>query len=243
LLDWLASEFVGRGWNVKAIHRRIVCSTGYRQSSNPRSDLALTDPGNALIARQASVRVPAEIVRDLCLATSGLLNPALAGPGVYPGQDERVTMEAFGSNTWTTSKGGDQYRRSLYTFMQRTSPFAQSITFDAPAPARICTRRDRSNTPLQALTLLNDPAFFELSQSLAELILREGGTTDRDRIQFAFRQCLARDSEPVEMDRLVTYLEQRRATSKNEKDDTLRPPEWTDLASVMLNLHELITRD
>lgn len=243
LLDWLASELAGSRWNTKAMHRRIVCSASYCQSSAPRPDLASTDPGNVLIARQSSLRVPAEIVRDVCLASSGLLNPALGGPGVYPIQNERVTMEAFGSNTWTGSKGGDQYRRSLYTFMQRTSPFAQSITFDAPAPARICTRRDRSNTPLQALTLLNDPAFFELSQSLAELLLRHGGTRDRDRIQFAFRQCLGRDAAPDEMDRLLNYLEQRRTTSDHENTNTATPVEWIDLSSVILNLHEFITRD
>jgi hypothetical protein len=243
LLDWLASEFDRGGWNIKAMQRRIVCSASYQQSSSPRPELASIDPGNALIARQSSIRVAAETVRDLCLATSGLLNPAIGGPGVYPVQNERVTMEAFGSNTWTASKNGDQYRRSIYTFLQRTSPFAQSITFDAPAPARICTRRDRSNTPLQALTLLNDPAFYELAQSLAELILHDGGTTDHDRIQFAFRQCLAREATEDEINRLLKYLELRRAAAAGEQADASQPAEWTDLASVMLNLHEFITRD
>ena len=243
LLDWLAAEFIDGGWNVKGMHRRIVSSAAYRQSSHPRPDLITIDPDNALVARQASLRVPAEVVRDTTLATCGVLSTSLGGPGVYPPQNERVTMEAFGSNTWTTSPGADRYRRSIYTFIQRTSPFAQAITFDAPSPARSCSRRDRSNTPLQALTLLNDPAFFELSRSFAESLLQSNAVTDRQRVEMAFRLSLLRDGSQDEIDRLVKFIEQRRDSLLSEKSVDTELAVWTDLASALMNLHEFIVRD
>jgi hypothetical protein len=149
-----------------------------------------------------------------------------------------VTMEAFGNNTWKPSTGGDRYRRGLYTFVQRTSPFAQAITFDAPSPQKLCTRRDRSNTPLQALTLLNDPVFYELSAGLAERLLKEAGS-DGARLQMAFEICLARVATDAELRRLSGYLVELRSESmpRSERDV------WTDIASVVFNLHEFITRD
>ncbi|MEI8018526.1 MAG: DUF1549 and DUF1553 domain-containing protein [Schlesneria sp.] len=243
LLDWLAKEFSDGGWNVKAMHRKIVCSATYRQSSRPRPELIELDPGNSLLARQSSLRVPAETVRDSILAVSGLLSTTLGGPGVYPAQDERVTMEAFGSNSWTTSKGADQYRRSIYTFIQRTSPFAQSITFDAPSPQRICARRDRSNTPMQALTLLNDPALQQISGSFAESLHLPNANSDRERIVLGFRRCLTRSATNDELDRLEKYVEQQRAASLASAQTTSSQSEWADLASVLINLHEFIVRD
>ncbi len=243
LLDWLAKEFSDNGWNVKATHRKIVCSATYRQSSRPRPDLGDLDPGNSLLARQSSLRVPAETVRDSILAVSGLLSNRMGGPGVYPAQDERVTMEAFGSNTWTTSQGADQYRRSIYTFIQRTSPFAQSITFDAPSPQRICARRDRSNTPMQALTLLNDPALQQISRAFAESLGLFKANSDRERIALAFRRCLSRPATNDELDRLENYVEQQRAALSDATQTTSRQTEWVDLASVLINLHEFIVRD
>ena len=243
LLDWLANELSGCGWNVKAMHRKIVCSATYRQLSRPRPELIELDPGNSLLARQTSLRVPAETVRDSILAVSGLLSTTLGGPGVYPAQDERVTMEAFGSNSWTTSKGADQYRRSIYTFIQRTSPFAQSITFDAPSPQRICARRDRSNTPMQALTLLNDPALQQISGSFAESLHLSNANSDRERIAQAFRRCLTRSATSEELDRLVKFVEQQRAESRVTNRTTTSQAEWADLASVLINLHEFIVRD
>ena len=243
LLDWLSREFFDSGWNVKATYRKIVCSATYRQSSRPRPELVELDPGNSLLARQNSLRVPAETVRDSILQVSGLLSTSSGGPGVYPAQDERVTMEAFGSNTWTTSKGADQYRRSIYTFIQRTSPFAQAITFDAPSPQRICARRDRSNTPMQALTLLNDPALIQISQAFAESLHLSNAKSDRERIGLAFRQCLTRSATNDELDRLEKYVEQQRGASHASAQTTSGPPAWADLASVLINLHEFIVRD
>ena len=160
LLDWLASEFIRTKWDVKVMHRLIVTSATYRQSSSPRSDLSKRDPNNVLLARQNSLRVPAETVRDIGLCVSGLLYPKLGGPSVKPSQPKRVTMEAFGLNDWRPSPAPDRYRRGLYTFVIRTAPFAQSAIFDSPNPNQTCTRRVRSNTPLQALTLLKRSGIF-----------------------------------------------------------------------------------
>jgi hypothetical protein len=239
LLDWLAGEFVRSGWNVKHMHRLIVTSATYRQSSQPRADVSRIDPGNVLLARQSSLRVPAETVRDMSLLVSGSLDRKLGGPGVFPPQDERVTMEAFGSNSWPVSTGADRYRRGLYTFVLRTSPFAQSTTFDAPTPVSVCTRRDRSNTPLQALTLLNDPLFYEMAAALGRRIVAEAGDSDEERIRFAMQVALARDAQPAEVERLRSYVELQRG----HRDQPEEAEIWTNLASVVLNLHEFITRD
>ncbi len=252
LLDWLAAEFMdpssqpltpegagASGWNVKHLHRLIVTSATYRQSSRPRADSQKIDPSNALLARQSGLRVPAETVRDAALAVSGLLSKKLGGPSVYPPQHERVVMEAFGHNGWKTSEGGDRYRRGLYAMVLRTSPFAQAITFDAPSPQRACSRRDRSNTPLQALTLLNDAAFFEMAAALGKRIVREGGSSDEDRVRFAMRLGLARSPSDAEVRRLSDYLLSERAAAKGMGEQVA----WTNVASVLLNLHEFITRD
>jgi hypothetical protein len=250
LLDWLADEFVRSGWDVKHMHRLLVVSATYRQSSRPRPDVQMRDPENTLLARQSSLRVPAETVRDMGLAASGLLSRRLGGPAVFPPQDERVTMEAFGSNAWPQSTGGDRYRRGLYTFVLRTSPFAQAIIFDAPSPQLMCTRRERSNTPLQALTLLNDPMFYEMAEALAERVRRDTESTDRQRIDLVWRLCLARPPSDDESRRLMSYLLQQRqslAAESQAKDqqpaEGLEQRAWTRLASVVLNLHEFITRD
>ncbi len=261
LLDWLAAEFVGQpfqadpvrddalgsdrvrlesltyGWDVKRMHRLIVTSATYRQSSRPRVELATRDPNNVLLSRQNSLRVPAETVRDAALAVSGLLSRKLGGPSVFPPQHERVTMEAFGSNSWKASEGADRYRRGLYTFILRTSPFAQSITFDAPPPVDVCTRRDRSNTPLQALTLLNDPVFGEMAAAFAERVRREGGASQQDRLRFAWTVCFGRSGTEAELTRLQRYFDAQRDTNNDES------AAWSNLASVLLNLHEFITRD
>ena len=237
LLDRLADEFMRSAWDVKHMHRLIVTSATYRQSSRPREELVTRDPNNTLLARQNSLRVPAETVRDSALAVSGLLSRKLGGPSVFPPQHERVTMEAFGSNSWKTSEGADRYRRGLYTFILRTSPFAQSITFDAPPPVDVCTRRDRSNTPLQALTLLNDPVFGEMAAAFAERVRREGGMSDQDRLRFAWKVCFGRSGSEAELTRLQQYFDAQRDTNKDES------AAWINLASVLLNLHEFITRD
>lgn len=258
LLDWLAGEFIATGWNLKALHRLIVTSAVYRQSSHPRPDLLERDPENLLLARQNSLRVTAEAVRDSALAASGLLSRTLGGPSVKPPQPERVTMEAFGSNDWKPSSGGDRFRRSLYTFVLRTSPFAQTILFDAPAPIDVCTRRPRSNTPLQALTLLNDEMFQELARGLARRLLELDAPADSDRLSYAVWLCLGREPTRPERERFQTYvdLQRRELSAEPSRADLLtggvQPPAgtspiefaaWTNLASVLFNLHEFIVRD
>ncbi len=161
LLDWLATEFVNGGWSPKAIHRLIATSATYRQASNFRSDLATIDPDNRLLARQSRVRLDAEFVRDSALKASGLLNPAIGGPSVFPPQPDGVMNLGQMRREWKTSTGPDRYRRGMYTFFWRATPHPLFTLFDAPDGTRSCTRRLRSNTPLQALTLLNDEAFVE----------------------------------------------------------------------------------
>ncbi len=257
LLEWLASEFRDSGWGAKAMHRLIVTSATYRQSSRARTELASRDPNNVLLARQSSLRLSSDQVRDVTLAVTGLLDPRIGGPSVFPPQPPSVAMEGF-DNKWTASTGGDRYRRGLYTWLQRLSPFAQGVTFDAPALSQSCGRRERSNTPLQALTLLNDPEFFEAAQSLAARLLREPGS-EQERIASAIAICLGRPARPGEIDRLTKYLHEQQAILASDpvgvaalglgapaETDAARAADaasWTALASVLLNLHEFITRD
>ena len=162
LLDWLASDFVSHGWSMKGVHRRIVLSSTYRQSAKMRADLAERDPENILLARQLRRRVEAEVIRDLALSASGLFASRIGGPSVRPPQPtEYATVTYAGSANWPESKGADRYRRGLYTFFQRTSPYPMLMTFDTPDSNECAVRRMTSNTPLQALTLWNDPVFVE----------------------------------------------------------------------------------
>ncbi len=257
LLDWLSERLIDLGWSVKAVHRLIVTSATYRQSSRSRPELQSRDPDNALLARQASRRLSAEAIRDASLAVSGLLRPMIGRPSVRPPQPESVVKEGFGQHTWKASLGADRYRRGLYTLTLRTSPFAQSVTFDAPDPGRVCTRRERTNTPLQALTLLNDPVFFEAARALATRILRETGS-DRldDRIDYGFRLSMARRPSGEETARLKAYFHHQttifrknptaaRAVLLVAKDvtDPAERAAFVALSSVLLNLHEFITRE
>jgi hypothetical protein len=254
LLDWLAVEFRARGWSEKALHRLIVTSAAYQQSARAPPELHSRDPLNRLLARQEPLRLSAEQIRDATLAVSGLLARKVGGPCVFPPQPESVAMEGF-ENKWVASQGEDRYRRSLYIWVHRLSPFAQKVIFDAPAPNRMCSRRERSNTPLQALTLLNDPASFETAQALAKRLLAEC-KEETSRLDRAFQLCLARAPSRRETERLRHYLVRQRAifrkdTQAAEKvfpgpvpgSDRLEAAAWTAVASVLLNLHEFITRD
>jgi len=186
LLDWLAGELVTRAWSQKAMHRLIVNSATYRQSSHTTPAMLDRDAYNTLLARQSRVRVEAEIVRDLALAASGLLNPAIGGQSVRPEQPAGVAELGYsGSVKWATSKGADRHRRGMYTFFQRTVPYPMLMTFDAPDSNATCTRRERSNTPLQALTLLNDPVFVECARVLARRIVKEVPTPAVDTVAAA----------------------------------------------------------
>jgi len=243
LLDWMAIEFQ-RTWSIKSMIRQIVLSKTYRQSSRFRPELLDRDPGNALVARQQRLRLSAEGIRDVSLAVSGLLTRTIGGPSVKPPQPESVSRDGY-KNEWIPATGADRYRRGLYTWLQRTSPFAQSVTFDLPDMSRSCTRRERSNTPIQALNLLNDPVFLEAAQSFAERICRECYGDDAARVRHALQLALARPPREEEQRRLLDYLsEQRRIFScepESANDLSLDQPAATDpawivLSSVMLNL-------
>jgi hypothetical protein len=202
LLDWLAGQFIERGWSMKALHRLIVTSATYRQSSRVRTDqprLAEIDPRNLLLARQERLRVEAEIVRDAALSASGLLNPRIGGPSVRPPQPDGVYAFTQVNKRWATASDTERFRRGLYTFFVRSAPYPLFTTFDAPDFQTVCTRRVRSNTPLQSLTMANDQAFIEIARGMAERLMREapGGfeATLEKRLRLAFRLALSRPPE------------------------------------------------
>lgn len=217
LLDWLATEFMAKKWSLKDLHRLIVTSHTYRQSSANRPDLIAKDPQNYLLARQTRLRLDAEVVRDVCLSASGLLSPKIGGPPVYPPIPDGVMGQGQVKRVWATSKGADKYRRGLYTFVYRASPPPSLTVFDAPEGFSTCTRRIRSNTPLQALTLLNDNGFFEFATALDKIIQKDG-------LEAAFKRCTSRTPKPDELAVL-------------KKLDTL------NAARVLLNLDETVTRE
>jgi hypothetical protein len=250
LLDWLAVEFMRSGWSVKELLRTLVTSQTYRQSPATRQDLAVRDPLNKLVARQGRWRLSGETIRDATLAASGLLNPTVGGPSVKPPQPASVSQEGY-RNSWQPSLGADRYRRGLYTFLQRTSPFAQSVTFDLPDTSRSCTRRERSNTPLQALNLLNDPVFLDAARSLAARAMREAHGDDNARLERMFQLALARPPRAAEATRLLALLDSERvrfaadlpAARELLADRSDADPGWTIVASVVLNLDEFLNRE
>ncbi|HZV08084.1 MAG TPA: PSD1 and planctomycete cytochrome C domain-containing protein [Gemmataceae bacterium] len=235
LLDWLATEFRDRGWSMKHMHRLIVTSATYRQSSRHRPELATIDARNRLLARQNRLRLDAEVVRDMALTASGLLNRAIGGPSVYPPQPKGVYAFTQVPRNWQASSGPNRYRRGMYTYFWRSAPHPDLTVFDAPEALSTCTRRNRSNTPLQALTLLNDQGFYEFAQALAARILREGQSDDGERIAYAFRLCLGRQPNEREHQALERLL---------QRQDEAKPLDaWTSVARVLLNLDEFITRE
>ena len=261
LLDWLATELVRTGWDLKALHRTIVTSAAYRQSSRVTPELLEVDPENRLLARGPRVRLPAETLRDQALAASGLLSRKLHGPSVMPPQPEGLWQVVYSGDQWITSPGEDKYRRGLYTFWRRTMPHPAMVTFDAPSREYCAVKRPRTNTPLQALTGLNDPASFEAAQALARRILKETGpgATVEERAVHAFRLCLARRPNAAECARLVelfrSELEHYRAGGKAaeaiatkglgpapEGIDLSELAAWTMVSNVLLNLDELIMK-
>jgi hypothetical protein len=254
LLDWLATEFVRIGWSQKALHRLIVTSSTYRQSSKATKGQIARDPQNVLLARGPRHRVDAEAVRDIALSVSGLLNPKIGGPSVYPPQPDGVTALAYGMAAWPTSRGAERYRRGLYTFIKRAAPFAAFATFDMPTSEVTCTRRERSNTPLQALTMLNDPVYLEASRALADRVLREAKGDTGDRIRHAYRLVLGREPKAEESKLISEFLDhQRERASKGEiridgnKDapspESAERTAWFAVARALLNLDETITKE
>ncbi len=261
LLDWLAVEFMESGWSLKHLHRLIVTSATYRQSSeqNPDRDAALTaiDPGNRFLSRQNRIRVEAEIVRDMVAAASGLLSEKIGGPGNYLPQPDGIYDFTQNKKDWPTSTGADRYRRTMYTMFYRSAPYPLLSTFDAPDFSTVCTMRVRSNTPLQSLTVANDPVFTELAQGLARRILNtEALSSDTDRCVEMFRLCLTRTPDQRELDLLLNFhsRELSRFTSNPEDargfvsqtDAKIFAAElaaWTSVARTLFNTDEFVSRN
>ena len=236
LLDWLAVDFMEHHWSLKHLHQLIVTSATYQQSSFIRPAAAVIDPNNYLLWRQTRLRLDAEVVRDVCLATSGLLSPKMGGAPVYPPIPEGVMSLGQVKRAWPLSKGSDRYRRGIYTFIFRATPPPALSVFDAPDGFSTCTRRIRSNTPLQALTMLNDSAYVEFAQALAARLIKESQSDDA-RIAYACQLCLSRPPMDRERQALTRLL------STERQANTPEPQVWQALARVMLNLDETITRE
>ncbi len=270
LLDWLAVEFrngtgsgsnlasgantlaAARGtgptaWSMKSLHRLIVTSSTYRQSSefnpkskiqNPKSD----DPYNRLLARGPRFRVEAELVRDIGLSASGLLSRKIGGPSVFPLQPEGVWKNPYSNEKWNTSKGEDLYRRSLYTFLRRTSPHPAMMTFDASSRESCLVRRPRTNTPLQSLTLLNDEAALDNARALANRMLQAGGGELKTQLAYGFRLCTSRQPKAAELERLITLFSQQLTLYRNDEKAALQLLKVQLPSDTKLNLAELAAR-
>ena len=262
LLDWLASEFIESGWSLKHVHRLIVTSATYRQASQWRKDLAEKDPSNRLLGRQARLRLPAETLRDSALAVSSLLDPEIGGPSVRPHQPAGVTDLSYGSSVkWVESAGTQRYRRGIYIHYQRTTPYPFLANFDLPERNVTVCSRNRSNTPLQALNLLNDPVFFEMARGLAFRVLNEVPEQGFDeRLDRAFQLCLARGPSGSEREvmhdyfvRQRTILEEDEATAREwfpvemvsggQSEDPTALAAWVGISRILLNMDEFITRE
>ncbi|MBL9151974.1 MAG: PSD1 domain-containing protein [Verrucomicrobiales bacterium] len=255
LLDWLALEFVRRGWSMKELHRLIVHSATYRQSSAVTADLLTRDPANILLARGPRFRLDGEVFRDATLAGAGLLSARIGGPSVQPPQPASVVNVAYGSPDWKPSPGEDRYRRSLYTFSKRTAPFAAYLTFDGPTGETCVAQRGRSNTPLQALTVLNDEMFVEAARALADATLsdlRSNPVSSETIAATLFRRLLVREPDASELNDLVTYFEAQRQRFQHSELEAAKVAAkpgasaelaaWTMVARAILNLDEAVTK-
>ncbi|HEY4310352.1 MAG TPA: PSD1 and planctomycete cytochrome C domain-containing protein [Pirellulales bacterium] len=254
LLDWLATEFIRDGWSVKRLHKLIVTSATYRQSSRTTPRLLEKDPTGKWLSRAPRVRLDAELVRDVALRASGLLSEKIGGPSVFPPQPPGVSSEgAYGALSWNVSEGEDRYRRGMYTFTKRTAPYAMFSAFDAPSGEACLARREISNTPLQSLTLLNDAVFVETSQALGKRLAGETAPI-ADRASELFRRCVSRLPSELELNLLVAYYTtHRERLAKGELDataiagagegDAVERAAWTLTARAVLNLDETITKE
>ena len=260
MLDWLASEFMEQGWSRKKLLRKIVSSATYRQSSQARPELMEKDPNNTLLARQSRLRLSGESIRDASLQVSGLLTRQVGGPSVQPPIPVGVMEAGYGSRGWNSgwqeAKGADRYRRGLYIQFLRTTPYPLLVNFDAPKATVAACRRDRSNTPLQALNLLNDPVFLEMAQALAVRLLSGSADGFNARLDAGYLEALARKPSETERLRLRVYYDKQQALLADDPksieqlvpyapDGTTRleMAVWTAMASVLMNLDEFITRE
>jgi len=259
LLDWLATEFMSQKWDMKAIHRLIVTSGTYRQSSRVSNELVARDPYNKLLARGPRFRLEAEMVRDVALSASGLLNEKFGGPSVFPPQPDGIWTQNYSEEKWVTNTNGDRYRRGLYTFWRRTAPYPSFIAFDAPTREFCTVRRSRTNTPLQSLTTMNDPAFVEAAQALARRIVSQPPDNGA-RASYGFKLCVSRPPEVRETESLLALYQKELARFSRDVDAAvaLAPPvlgkrpegtvvpelaAWTVVANVLLNLDETVSKE
>ncbi len=248
MLDWLASEIVRRDWNLKDMHRLILNSATYRQASHYRADAAQVDPSNRLLARQNRLRLEAEVVRDAALSASGLFEARVGGPSVYPPQPAGAGQFTQVDKRWKADDGPNRYRRGMYTFFSRSAAHPSLVLFDAPIAQESVTRRNRSNTPLQALTLLNDESQTEFAVALAERV-RDAARSRAEQIQTAFEICLARlptEAEQARLNRFIARMTDEFATDPEAVEkagaDSAPDAAWTAAARVMINLDEFVTR-
>jgi hypothetical protein len=260
LLDWLATRLRQNNWSLKKLHKLIVMSATYRQSSHSRPELLEHDPYNTLLARQNRLRVEGEIVRDLALSVSGLLNPDVGGQSVRPPQPADFAALGFQGNVkWPVSEGRDRYRRGLYTFFQRTVPYPMLVEFDVADSNTSCTKRERSTSPLQALTLWNDPVFVECAQALGRRVIAESPTSEPiDRLRYALRLIMSREARPSELKTLVEYAQQQNDRFQlnpeaakllvgdghvSASTTDVEVAVWVSVARLLINLDEFITRE
>jgi hypothetical protein len=260
LLDWLACEFMDSGWSFKRLHELISQSATYRQSSKVTPELYAKDPYNRWLARGPRFRVEGETVQDIALAASGLLSPKIGGPSVRPPIPASVGDTVYGGFAWPESTGEDRYRRGMYTFWKRSLPFPSLLAFDVPPAETACTRRVRSNTPLQALTTLNEKTFVEAAQAMGLRVMKQGGDDDRQRAAYVFRLCTGRTPTSAELESLLQfwqeqyrYFEDRTAAALSVAlPDTRKIPEdvnlhkvaaWAMVSRALLNLDETITKE
>jgi hypothetical protein len=257
LLDWLATEFMRDGWSMKKIQKLMVMSATYRQDSKVTPELQTKDPYNRLLARGPRFRVEAEMVHDMVLAESGLLSTKMYGPSVYPYQPAGVWDIPYSSDKWIQSTGEDQYRRSVYTFIRRSAPYPSLVTYDSPSREFCTVRRVRTNTPLQALTSLNDPYFFDAARALAKRLTTEGGATLDDQIRFGYMVTASREPSEKELSEVRDFYKKQLAVYDADKapaDKTIdakpgtvqNAPEMaalTMVANVLLNTDEAITKE
>lgn len=251
LLDWLACEFVEQGMSVKSLHRQIVLSTAYRQQSESTSKLREQDPQNEYFARGPRHRVRGETIRDMLLSAGEVMSSKMGGPSVKPPQPNSVTSIAYGSTKWDAAEGEDRYRRSVYTYSKRTAPFAAFTTFDGPTGETCIAKRNRSNTPLQALTLLNDEMFVELAQHIGRAAFQER-KQPRLQIKTVFRRLLTRAPRKEELKQLERYyanqlgrlqkneLSASEIAGQSDAEDALAA--LIMVSRVVINLDETITK-
>ena len=265
LLDWLATEFIASGWDIKAIQKLIVMSATYRQSAATDAKRLEKDFYNRLLSRGPRFRMDAEMIRDQALAVSGLLHQKVGGPSVYPVQVPNLWKEIgflrpeIGMDEWPVSDGPDLYRRALYTFWRRVCTYPTFATFDAPSRDVCVSRRPRTNTPMQALAGLNEPTLLEAARAFGQRILSEGGPNDAARVDYAFTRCVGRPPTASEHRRLLSFVQQQEQSFRSDPKAAAaliqvgvapRPADlearklavWMTLANVLFNLDETLTK-